>query len=166
MIVQKQQGLNRFIVCIYNMLDEKDMEILRVLRKNSKSSVNAIAKATGIPPATVHHRLRKLGSEGVIRKYTVELDDSKMGFALGAYVFVSVKQGGGEKLDQRLMAQKFAKYEFVEEASVLAGDVDIVLRVKARSMEDLNRFVLDYLRNSPGVEKTKTLLIMYDVKSE
>lgn len=148
------------------MLDEKDMEILRILRKNSKSSVNAIAKATGIPPATVHHRMRKLDSEGVIRRYTVELDDAKMGFSLGAYVFVSVQQGGGEKLDQRLMAQKFAKYEFVEEASVLAGDVDMVLRVKARSMEDLNRFVLDYLRNSPGVEKTRTMMIMYDVKSE
>ncbi len=148
------------------MIDEKDMEILHVLRKNSKSSVNAIAKATGIPPATVHHRVRKLDSEGIIRRYTVELDDAKMGFSLGAYVFVSVQQGGGEKLDQRLMAQKFAKYEFVEEASVLAGDVDMVLRVKARSMEDLNHFVLDYLRNSSGVEKTRTMLIMYDVKSE
>lgn len=148
------------------MIDEKDMEILRVLRKNAKSSVNRIAKVTGIPPATVHHRLRKLDSGGIIRRYTVELDNAKMGFSLGAYVFVSVQQGGGEKLDQRLMAQKFAKYEYVEEVAVLAGDVDMVLKVKARSMEDINTFVLDYLRNSPGVEKTRTMLIMHEVKSE
>ncbi len=148
------------------MIDEKDMEILRVLRRNSKSSVNRIAKVTGIPPATVHHRLRKLDKEGIIRRYTVELDNGKMGFSLGAYVFVSVQQGRGEKLDQRIMAQKFAKYEFVEEVSVLAGDVDMVLKVRARSMEDINNFVLDYLRNSPGVEKTKTMLIMHEVKSE
>lgn len=148
------------------MIDEKDMEILRVLKKNSKSSVNRVAKVTGIPPATVHHRLKKLDKEGIIRRYTVDLDNGKMGFSLGAYVFVSVQQGGGEKLDQRIMAQKFAKYEYVEEVSVLAGDVDMVLKVRARSMEDINNFVLDYLRNSPGVEKTKTMIIMHSVKSD
>ncbi len=148
------------------MLDEKDMEILRALKKNSKSSVNKLAKLTGIPPATVHHRLKKLEADKVIERYTVDLNNSKMGYAFSVYIFVTVQSTGRERLDQRLMAEKLAKYEMVEEASVLAGDVDMVLKVHAKNMEQINDFILDRLRNFEGIEKTKTLLVMHSVKSD
>ncbi len=146
------------------MLDEKDMEILRALKKNSKSSVNKLAKLTGIPPATIHHRIKKLEKEGIIERYSVELNRPKMGYLLSAYIFITVQPVGRGKLDQRKMAQKLAKYELVEEASVLAGDVDMVLKVHAKSMDELNNFILDYLRNFEGIEKTKTLLVMHSAK--
>jgi Lrp/AsnC family leucine-responsive transcriptional regulator len=146
------------------MLDEKDMEILKALRKNSKSSVNALAKLTGIPPATVHHRLKRLEREGVITRYTIEIDQKKAGYALSAYILITVRQTGKERLDQRFMAEKLAKYEMVEEASVLTGEADMLLKVRARSMDELNNFVLDRLRNFEGIEKTRTLMIMHSAK--
>lgn len=146
------------------MLDEKDMEILRALKKNSKSPINKLAKLTGIPPATIHHRLKRLEKDGTITRYTIEIDPEKAGYALSAYIFLSVKSTREKKLDQRQMAEKLARYELVDEASVLAGDVDMVLKVHARNMDDLNNFVLDRLRNFEGIEKTKTLIVMHSVK--
>jgi len=143
------------------MLDEKDMEILRALKENSKSSVNKLAKLTGIPPATVHHRLKKLEKDGVIQRYTIDTNDKKLGYSLHAYISITVQPRGKGDMDQRKLADKLAKHELVLDAAVLAGDVDMLLKMRAKDMDQLNNFILDYLRNIEGIDKTKTLMVMH-----
>ena len=147
------------------MIDEKDMEILRALKEDSKRSINALSKITGIPPATVHHRIRKLEQDKVIKRYSISVDKEKIGFPIGAYIFITVKPSGEHRLDQREIANKLARHEFVEEASVLTGEVDMMLKVRVRSMNDLDKFVLDYLRNFEGIERTRTLITLYASKA-
>lgn len=146
------------------MLDEKDMEILKALRENSKNPINKLSKKTGIPPATVHHRIRRMEKSGIIRRYTIEVDEEKAGYTLHAYIFLSVQPLAKGKLDQRAMSEKLARHELVQDAAVLAGDVDMLLKVRARNMDELNHFILDYLRNIEGVDKTKTLMVMHSAK--
>ncbi len=143
------------------MLDEKDMEILRALKKNSKNSVNKLAKLTGIPPATVHHRIKKLEKDKVIQRYTIDTNDKKLGYSLHAYIFITVQPWGKGDLDQRNLADKLANHELVQNAAVLAGDVDLILKIHTKSMDELNNFILDYLRNIEGIGKTKTLMVMH-----
>ena len=143
------------------MLDEKDMEILSALKNNSKNSVNKLAKLTGIPPATIHHRIKKLEKEGAIQRYTIDTDDEKMGYVLHAYIFITVQPREKGDLDQRKLADKLAKHELVQDAVVLAGDVDMLLKIRAKTMDELNNFILDYLRNIKGIDKTKTLMVMH-----
>ena len=146
------------------MIDEKDLEILKALRENSKISINALSKKTGIPPATVHHRIKRLEKAGTILRYTIEMDEEKAGYTLHAYVFLSIQPLAKGKLDQRKMSEKLSKHELVQDAAVLAGDVDMLLKVRARNMDELNHFILDYLRNIEGVDKTKTLMVMHSAK--
>ena len=54
-------------------IDQKDQIILTLLEQNSRASIQLLSKATGMPASTVHHRVKKLEREGIIKKYTIEL---------------------------------------------------------------------------------------------
>jgi DNA-binding Lrp family transcriptional regulator len=42
------------------MLDDKDWLILQALRQDSSATTRSVATKTGLPPTTVHHRIRRL----------------------------------------------------------------------------------------------------------
>ena len=41
-------------------LDRKDLQLLKILEKDAKASVQFLSKETGIPASTVHHRIKRL----------------------------------------------------------------------------------------------------------
>ncbi|MFI5420788.1 MAG: Lrp/AsnC family transcriptional regulator, partial [Nitrososphaerales archaeon] len=60
-----------------NKIEDKDNAILMKLRLDSSKPVSEIASDLGMPRTTVQERMKKLTKEGVIRKFTVQLDYSK-----------------------------------------------------------------------------------------
>ena len=74
-------------------IDDSDKSIIEVLKYNSKLSTIAIAKKTGIPPATVNRRIKKMLQFGVIKNFSVILDYEKIGLATSAYILVRSTPG-------------------------------------------------------------------------
>ena len=72
-------------------MDKKDEKIISCLKEHGRWSIQKIAKQTLIPITTVHHRLRKLEREGIIKRYTVALDYKKIGLPIAAYVLIVKK---------------------------------------------------------------------------
>ena len=60
------------------------------MKENSKLTTHQISKKTLIPITTIHNRIKKLVKEGVIKKYTLELDNKKLGKYLAAYIQINV----------------------------------------------------------------------------
>ena len=143
-------------------MDEKDERIIEVLKENSKLSTQQISKRTSIPITTVHHRIKKLEKEGVIKKYTIELDSKKIGKALSAYILITVdyKLLKQMKKTQHQLATKLKSHPFVEEADTVTGATDIMVKVKVKDIDQLNDFITKYVRNVEGVEKTKTTVVL------
>ena len=50
-------------------LDNKDVQLLEILEKNAKAPVQEISEKTGIPASTVHHRIKKLEANKIIKGY-------------------------------------------------------------------------------------------------
>ena len=50
-------------------LDTKDRQLLSLLERDAKAPAHELAQATGIPPSTVHHRIKRLEQQGVIESY-------------------------------------------------------------------------------------------------
>ena len=53
-------------------LDEVDRAILRSLRENARISLQEISRRSGVSDATIQFRLRRLKSNGVIERFTIE----------------------------------------------------------------------------------------------
>lgn len=147
------------------ILDKKDLAILGALTENARLSSQEISKKTLIPISTVHHRIKKLEKEGIIEKYTVVLNKKKLGKEIAAYVLITVdyKLLKDIKISQHELAKKLKKNEFVEEAAMVTGGTDIIIKIRIKNIDELDEFVTKYLRNIDGVERTQTMVILNEI---
>ena len=143
-------------------LDKKDIAILAALKENAKLSTQQIAKRTRIPITTVHNRIKKLEKEGVIKGYTVVLDNKKIGKPVGAYILITVdyKLLKEIKRTQYELTQQLLKHPATESSAMITGVSDIIIKIRCGSVDELNEFVTVYLRNIQGVEKTQTAIVL------
>ena len=148
------------------LIDEKDKKILEILQENSNLSTHKISKKTLIPVTTVNNRIKKLKKQGVIKKFTIDIDKTKLGFNLSAYILIMIsleelKRHNMKTID---LLRIIKTNPIVELADTLSGDVDIIAKVHARDINELNEYVVNTLSDYKGVEKTRTALILTNVK--
>ncbi len=144
--------------------DKKDKAILNVLYRNSRLSCREISRRTGIPVMTVLKRMKRMEEEGAILEYTIRVNPLKLGFLVRAYVLVGLdyRYINKLKLTQQDVAEEIIKLPEVSVADLVTGpERDILLKLKAGSIEDLNE-ILDRIRLINGVHSTDTRTILYE----
>ncbi len=144
-------------------LDKTDIMILELLQENAKLTVAQIAKKVGKGISTVHSRIQNLKELGIIQKYTAVLDPSKLGRTTVAFILITIRYripGRKTVLSQREFCQEIAQHPLVQEVHVLSGEYDVLLKTRTRDIDELNRFIVDFLRNIPAVERTLTMFAM------
>ncbi len=147
-------------------MDSKDDQIVRVLLANSCAPKRDIAKKTGIPLTTVFHRIQKMEKDGVIKKYTVDLDFDLLGYSLQAFVFASVKQNpteAGDLFQQDIARKILARFAAVESVFIVTGELDMIIRARFKSVQELNRFITRGLRKIEGIDKTVTSIVLEEI---
>ncbi len=151
---------------IFMKIDEKDRAIVHELTQNSKQTTNQLSKKLKIPITTIHNRIKKLEREKIILNYTLNLDHNKLGKPVPAYIGISVNYqagGVGGKISQTNVAEEIKKIEGVQEVRIMTGGSDILVKVLARDIPELNEIVTERLRNVLGVDKTQTSIVLKEV---
>jgi Lrp/AsnC family leucine-responsive transcriptional regulator len=143
-------------------IDEKDWRLIRELREDARAPLARLSHRLGIPRVTLLDRLRALRERGVIRRFTVQLDPGLLGLGTLAFVLVRFERGGG--VTQRRLAERIGQMPGVEEVHIIAGEWDLLLKVRGPSLEALGELVVDRLRDSPGIAATMTLPSFVTVK--
>ncbi len=149
------------------IVDEKDLAILRVLEADAGGTLKSIARKLGLPMTTVHSRLERLRKNGVIRGLRLKVDYAKAGRPVAAYVQASFSYPS-KKFSQQEAAERIMQFEEVEEAALVTGETDIIVKVRVPSTAALNSFITKKLRTVDGVDKTVTLVVLqeFDEKKE
>ena len=143
-------------------MDKTDSEILAELAADGKARMRSIAKKTGLPMSTVHHRISKMEKEGAIRKYAAIPDYRKIGLPVCAYVLVNVEYS--QIHSQEAVARQISRLPNVLEVSIISGEIDIIAKVRAASIDELGETVITRLRNIKGVAKTVTSVVMKEME--
>ena len=146
-------------------INEKDWEILALLKKDAKLKTQEISQRTGMPVTTVHNRIKKLEENGIITRYCAIVDNKKLGINIGAYVMINVeyRTPSGKKISQAELAKDIKKNPLVDEAGIVAGGTDIIIRIHAKNIDELNDFVINKLRDMDGVANTHTLVVLNEI---
>ena len=145
-------------------LDDIDLRLLRELRENARENIASLSKKLGIPRTTVHYRIKKLVEEGVIEKFTVKPNYKKLD--LGTTAFILARYDPDSGLNQREVAERVAALEGVYEVHIVAGEWDLLIKVRAPSSEEVGKIVVDRLREVRGVGQTVTMVSFATVKEE
>ena len=67
-------------------LDSNDLKLIELLKQDSRASVTSIADSMGVARVTTHDRMVRLKREGIIRRYTVDIDAKAWGYELRAFI--------------------------------------------------------------------------------
>ncbi len=148
-------------------LDKKDIAILAALQDNAKQSSRDLSKKTGMPATTIHERIKKLESDGVIKGYHVAIDYEKAGMPTTAIVLIRrspITTSGSKSPAYSKIADKIAKLPEVQEAHVVTGEYDMVLKVRGKNERELGTLITDTIWRLPEVERTLSLISFYTPK--
>jgi len=148
-------------------LDEKDVAILSLIQESSKLTARQIAQRINAPITTVFAKTKRMEELGIIRDYRAVLAPEKLGSGTAAFILASVSyraKADDVPVSQRAVAEEIAKFPEVQEVHIITGDWDLLIKLRAESVESIGKFVVDKLRLIQGLEKTLTCMVFETVK--
>jgi len=138
----------------------KNGKILEVLKENSRLSSGKISKKTGIPATTIFNRIKKMEKEGIIKKYTVDLDYKKIGIGIQAFVFVSQDYKAFDREKQEKMLDRIAKEPGIDNVFRISGRYDLLIIFRAKDIDELDEFLIKLQEENYGILKTETMVVL------
>lgn len=145
-------------------MDEKDFLILKYLSEDARMPIKNISKKVKLPRSTVYDRIKKMKESGVIKKFTVVPDFRKLGKPVMAFVLMKAKKVRGLSLED--MQKSIASLPDVCELHLLTGDWDFLIKIRAKSIENLGREVINKIWKLGDTGTTNTHICFYTVKEE
>ncbi|MBO9421806.1 Lrp/AsnC family transcriptional regulator [Labrenzia sp. R4_2] len=145
-------------------LDSFDVKLLAALQENSAATNAEIGETIGLSASQVSRRRQKLEDNGIIRRYRAALDPEALGFAVTA--FVGVTLGAHSRENARKFRNMVTAMPEVQEAHTLTGDVDYMLKVVVRDLKALSRIVNDELLPQEAVQHVKSSIAMDTLKDD
>jgi DNA-binding Lrp family transcriptional regulator len=148
-------------------LDEKDSAILKLIQADSKLTAKQISKRTGAPITTVFAKIKRMEELGIVREYRAIVSPEKLDQGTAAFILASVSYRttvNGTPVSQRAVAHEIAKNPEVQEVHIITGDWDLLVKLRANSVDAVGKFVVDKLRLIQGLEKTLTCMVFETVK--
>lgn len=140
-------------------MDKTDVAIIRCLSEDARMNASQISTRVNLSVSAVIERMKKLEASGLIRGYTVSIDERMAGFDTQALIFVRLEH---PKHNEGFV-QTMCAHAAVTNCFYITGDFDYMVRVVVGSAEEMTR-VLNDIKEIPGVSLTKTYVVLEDSK--
>jgi len=141
-------------------LSEDDLTLLRELQMEGRASYSKLSKKTGIPNSTIHDKIKRLISNGVIKGYTIIIDKEKVG--LDNVAIIGVETGAKQFRD---VAKNLCEIREIVEVYGTTAEFDLMVKVRASSRDELSN-VLNQIRSVDGVDDIYVSSILEVFKEE
>jgi len=142
-------------------MDQIDMKILRSLKENARLTASAISEEINLSVSAVIERIKKLESNGIIKGYTIDIDQTKLGNNMVALMEVCLKHP--DYYDE--FVQLVRKDCNIASCYYQTGEFDFVLHIVTDSTDGLER-VYRKIKGFEGVSRTETHFVLKTVKEE
>jgi len=143
------------------LIDDLNINILKEYQKDASVSYRILAKKIGIPSSTVFSRIKQMKKAGVIRGIIPLVDPEVLGKSTTAWIKISLQID----TDCCDFADEIAKWPKVMEVHEIAGEWDILIKVKVENnlvLHDLTKEI----SNIPGIKNMLSLIAFKTVKDD
>ncbi|MBO9513130.1 MAG: Lrp/AsnC family transcriptional regulator [Variovorax sp.] len=142
--------------------DKIDMAILRILLQDSRRSLQDIGAEVGLAATSCWSRIKRLEAEGVIRRYTVDVDPASLGYRDSVIVQLTLESHTDETLYE--FGRVLATIPEILEAYLVSGDYDYYIRIAVRDTRDYERLLREKLYKIPGIRHSKSHFVLRVLK--
>ncbi len=144
-------------------MDHIDRNILCELQKDGRQSMQDLADRTGLSASQCWRRVRDLEAAGIISGYTAQVRAKSVGLNAIAYVHVALREHQEDSINAFLRLIE-TEPQIVECASI-TGDHDFILKVYAKTPEELEHFIMQRLLKSGLVRDTRSNFVLRQTKT-
>ncbi|MCQ6276801.1 Lrp/AsnC family transcriptional regulator [Bacillus sp. V3B] len=117
-------------------LDKIDFQILQLLTENSRIQWKDLGAQIHMTGQAVGNRIKKLEESGVIKAYSLIIDEMQLGLPYTAFVIVYMKTANHDSFIRFINDRNE-----VVEAHRISGEGCYHLKIKVKSQEQLNLFL-------------------------
>jgi Lrp/AsnC family leucine-responsive transcriptional regulator len=136
-------------------MDNLDQKIIELLKGNGRMSASDIARIIRLSVPAVSERIRKLEENGIIEKYTIIVNEEKLGYYMKAFILINItNKANGKELVGEIM-----ELENVLECHHLSGEFDYIVKVIAKDGQDFERFLMEELKKIEGIKAFRSAVI-------
>jgi Lrp/AsnC family leucine-responsive transcriptional regulator len=140
-------------------------ELVRLLKEGyCTPQIARIARTTNEPSTTIHYNIKKLESEGIIKTYKAVFDYSRIGEGFCVYILVALSPS--EYLTPERIARDLAKHKEVESIDLVAGDWELIAKIRTKNQDEYYEFLRDVISKEEGLAKTKSMISLKQMKTE
>ena len=143
-------------------LDHFDKAILNNLQINAKTPHRKLSEALGLSLTAVYERVKRLERNGIIKKYTIEVDTSKLGKKQKIFCLVNLKNHSKKEFSK--FVGQMDGFSEVMACYQLAGEFDFILKVLVKDIADYQEFIIDKFGELENVAQVKTAFVLSDEK--
>ena len=143
-------------------MDKVDRKILAELQRNGRASLQDISQAVGLSSTPCWTRMKRMEEDGVIERYTVNLNAQALG--LGDTVLVQLTLDSHSDNTLEKFGQVLATIPEVIEAYLVSGEYDYLLRVAVKDTKDYERLLREKLYKIKGIRHSKSSFVLRTLK--
>ncbi len=140
-------------------MDSVDLKLLRILTEDARTPLRKMGREVGLSTSGVRRRIKKLEKTGLIKKYSAIIDPKKYGYGVTAFIDV-----GADSQSLREITQSLSRRHEVCELHHITGGHDLLIKVLAKNVDSLNKFVDEHIKSFDSVKSVRTTLSMETIK--
>ena len=135
-------------------IDNVDLEILNILSADAKKPYTEVAKKVFVSSGTVHVRMNKMEEAGIVLGSTLNLDYSKLGYGLTAFlgIYLSKSSLYDEVLEQLSGIKEVVSIHYT------TGNYSMFLKLQCKDPGNLKDILHDNIQKIDGIERTETII--------
>jgi Lrp/AsnC family transcriptional regulator len=148
---------------VSDRLTPVDIRILEQIQKDSSLSTTDLADKVGLSQSPCWRRLQRLKEEGYVKGQVALIDRSKLGPFL--IVFANLKMSTLSEEKRAEFVRKVENVPEVLECHTLFGEMDIMMKIIAPSLDWYQKFIFNTLLKLPGVVDIQSTVALGEMKS-
>ena len=123
-----------------------------------------LARRVGISAPPCLRRVRGLEELGFIRGYHAEVNSRQLGFEVQVFAMVGLQSQA--EVDLREFEERCVAWPLVRECTMLAGEIDFILKCVAPDLSTFQSFLTGQLTAAENVAHVRTSLVIRGAKDE
>ena len=144
-------------------MDLIDKKLLFLLQTDSKKTTKELSLKLNLSVTAVYERIKKLEREGIIDKYVVLVNRSKVDKGFVVFCHIKLIQHTKEFLTK--FESEVVKLSEILECHHVSGDYDYILKIAVKDMEAYREFLVTKLTTLEHIGSTHSTFMISEVKN-
>jgi Lrp/AsnC family leucine-responsive transcriptional regulator len=144
-------------------MDLIDKKLLFLLQTDSKKTTKELSLKLNLSVTAVYERIKKLEREGIIDKYVVLVNRSKVDKGFVVFCHIKLIQHTREFLTK--FETEVVKLSEILECHHVSGDYDYILKIAVKDMEAYREFLVTKLTTLEHIGSTHSTFMISEVKN-